>query len=74
MKKPAWYDVLKPREAVIAGVVGLAVVWPLTYYAIHGGYVFRSYSPLQQKNFGTAIDVLGFAIPYWSAKWLSKRR
>ena len=32
MKKPEWYDVLEPREAVIAGMVGLAVVWPLTYY------------------------------------------
>jgi hypothetical protein len=32
---PEWYDVLEPREAVIAGLVGLAVVWPLSYYAYH---------------------------------------
>ena len=75
MKKLAWYDVLEPREAVIAGIVrGLAVVWPLTYYAYHTGYVFWGYSPLQWKNLGTAIDVLGPAVPYCLVKWLVKRR
>jgi hypothetical protein len=74
MNKPEWYDVLRPHEARIAGVVGLAVVWPLTYYAIHKGYLFHDYSPLQQKNLGTAIDVLGFAVPYWFVKWLLERQ
>jgi hypothetical protein len=74
MKKPEWYDVLEPREAVIAGIVCLAVVWPLTYYAYHTGYVFWGYSPPQWKNVGTAIDVLSFAVPYCLVKWLVKRR
>lgn len=64
-KKPEWYDVLEPRAAVIAGVVGLAVVWSLTHYAYHGGYV--------SKNLGTAIDMLSFAVPYWFVKWSSTR-
>ena len=75
MKKSEWYDVLEPREAVIAGLVGLAVVWPLTYYAYHTGYyVFWGLSPPQWKAIGTAIDVLGFAVPYWLVKWFVKRR
>lgn len=68
MKNPAWYDVLGPREAVIAGLVGLAVLWPLTYYAYHAGYEFWGYSPRQWKNVATAIDVLAFAVPYWLVK------
>jgi hypothetical protein len=28
MKRPEWHEALKPREAVIAGLVGLAVVYP----------------------------------------------
>src|SRR5712671_4607407 len=64
MKRPEWYDVLEPREAVIAGIAGVAVVWPLIYYAYHAGYVFWGYSPRQWKDFGTAIDVLAFAVPY----------
>jgi hypothetical protein len=50
MKKSEWYDVLQPREAVIAGIVGLAVVWALTYYGYHTGYVFWGYSPPQWKT------------------------
>jgi hypothetical protein len=74
-KKPAWYDVLEPREAVIAGLVGLAVVWPLTYYAYYTGYyVFLGLSAPQWKAVGTAIGMLGFAVPYWLVKWLVKRR
>jgi hypothetical protein len=73
MNRPEWYHVLKPHEAVVAGIIGLAVVWPLTYYAYHAGYVFWGYSPPQWKNLGTAIDVLGFAVPYWLVKWLVKR-
>jgi hypothetical protein len=74
MKKPEWYEVLEPREAVIAGIVGLAVVWPLTFYASHAGYVFWGYSPRQWKDVGTAIIVLGFAVPYCMVKWLVKRQ
>lgn len=73
-QKPEWYDVLQPREAVIAGIVGLAAVWPLTYYAYHTGYVFWGYNPPQWKSLGLAIDVLGFAVPYFLVKWLVKRR
>jgi hypothetical protein len=74
MKKPEWYGVLEPREAVIAGIVGLAVVWALTYYASHSGYVFWGYSPPQWKNLGTALILLGFAVPYCLVKWLVQRR
>jgi hypothetical protein len=74
MKKPEWHDVLEPRQAVVAGIVGLAAVWPLTYYAHHAGTVFWGYGPAQWKNVGTAIDVLGFAVPYCLVKWLVKRR
>ena len=74
MKKPEWYDVLEPREAVIAGIAGVAVVWPLIYYAYHAGYVFWGYSPRQWKDFGTALDVLAFAVPYCLVKWLVKRQ
>ena len=74
MKKPEWYNVLEPREAVIAGIVGLAATWALTYYAHHAGYVFWGFSPPQWKNIGTAIDVLGFAVPYCLVKWLVKRQ
>lgn len=44
MQRPQWYDVLEPRGAVIAGAVGLAIVWPLGYYAFNAGYVFWGYS------------------------------
>ena len=74
MTKPVWHEVLEPREAVIAGVIGLAIVYPIVYCAYHAGYEFWGYSPRQWKNLGTAIDVLGFAIPYLLVKWLSKRR
>jgi hypothetical protein len=74
MKKPGWYDVLEPRQAVVAGIVGLAAIWPLTYYAYHTRYVFWGYSPPQWKNVGTAMDVLGFAVPYCLVKWLVNRR
>jgi len=74
MKKSKWYDVLGPREAIIAGVLGLAAVWMLTYCAYQTGYVFWGYSPPQWKSLGTAVDLLGFAVPYWLVKWLVKRR
>jgi hypothetical protein len=74
MKEPEWHEVLEPREAVCAGTVGLAIAWPLVYYAHHVGYVFWGYSPPEWKNLGTAIDVLGFAVPYVLVKWIVKRR
>jgi hypothetical protein len=54
--------------------VGLAAVWALTYYAYHTGYVVWGSSPPQWKNLGTAMVVLGFAVPYCLVKWLVKRR
>jgi hypothetical protein len=74
MKEPEWHEVLEPREAVLAGMVGLAIVWPLVYYAYHVGYAFWGYSPPEWKNLGTAVDVLGFAVPYVLVKWIVKRR
>jgi hypothetical protein len=74
VKKPEWYDVLEPREAVIAGIVGLAVVWSLSYYAKHTGYVlYWGYTDFEWKNLATAMMLLGFAVPYWLVKWLAKR-
>jgi hypothetical protein len=74
MKEPEWYEVLEPREAVFAGIIGFAVVYPLAYYAYHVGYVFCGYSPREWKNLGTAVDVLGFAVPYILVRWVVKRR
>ena len=75
IKKPAWYDVLEPREAVVAGIMGVAVVWPLTYYASHTGYYTAwGLTRPQWKDLGTALCLLGFAVPYWLVKWLVKRR
>ena len=74
MKESNWYDVLKPREAVIAGTVGLAVVYPLGFYAYRAGYVFWGYSPPQWKDLGTAIGLLSFAVPYLLVKWVVERR
>jgi hypothetical protein len=74
MKKPEWYDVLEPREAVIAGIVCFAIVWPLGFYLQNTGYVICGYSPKQWKDAGTAVSVLSFAVPYWLVKWWVKRR
>jgi hypothetical protein len=74
MKKPEWHNVLEPREAVIAGIVGLAAMWALGYYDYHTGYIFWDLSPPQRKDWGTLLMVLGFAVPYWLVKWLVKRR
>jgi hypothetical protein len=73
MRTPQWYDVLEPRTAVVAGVVGLTIVWSLTFYAFQAGYVFWGYSPEQWKSMGTAIDVLGFVIPYLLVKCFLKQ-
>lgn len=73
MKKAEWYDVLGPREAVIAGLVGLAVVWPLTYYAYRTAYYASWGLTLPQwRALGTAIDMLGFVLPYWATRWWVK--
>jgi ABC-type spermidine/putrescine transport system permease subunit I len=75
MKKPEWYDVLEPREAVIAGVVGIAIAVPLTSYAYHAGYPTAwGLTRGQWKEIGTATWVVGFAIPYWVVKWWVKRQ
>ena len=74
MKKPEWHNVLEPREAVIAGIVGLAAAWALTYTPPTPVYVFWGYSPPQWKNLGTALAVLGFVVPYCLVKRLVKRR
>ena len=39
MEGSEWFEVLKPRKAVIAGLVGLAIVYPCVYYASYTGYV-----------------------------------
>jgi hypothetical protein len=70
----SWYDVLEPREAVIAGIVGLAVVWPLMHYAIPVDYEGWGRSHDWWKGIGLAIMMLGFAVPYWLVKWWTTRR
>jgi hypothetical protein len=74
MKEPAWHNVLEPREAVIAGIAGAAAMWALSYYDYNVGYIFGDLSPLQRKNWGTLMMVLGFAVPYCLLKWLVRRR
>ena len=74
MKNPEWYEVLGPREAIFAGVIGFAIVYPLVYYAYHVGYVFWGHIPREWKNLGTAVDVLGFAVPYILVRWVVRRR
>jgi hypothetical protein len=69
MRNPQWYDVLGPRGAVVAGIVGLVVAWSIGRYAFNAGYI-----PLRYKDIVTAIDLLAFAIPYWAVKWSLKRR
>ncbi|MBB4256022.1 hypothetical protein GGD64_000016 [Bradyrhizobium sp. CIR3A] len=73
MKEPEWYEVLEPREAVLAGVIGFAVVCPLVYYASHVEYVLWGYSPREWKNLGTALVVLSFAVPYVLMRWGVRR-
>ena len=74
MRKPEWSDVLGPRAAVIAGMVGFAIVWPLGYYVSNAGYVFWGFTPPQYRNLVTVIDVLSFTLPYLLVKWWRKRR
>jgi len=74
MSAPQWHDTLGPREAVTAGLVGLAIVSALSIYASQAGYVFWGYSPPQWKDMGTAIELLGFAVPYLFVKWFLGRR
>jgi hypothetical protein len=50
MKKPEWHNFLEPREAVIAGVVGLAAMWALGYYDYNLGYIFWDLTPFQRKE------------------------
>jgi hypothetical protein len=69
MKSPQWHDALEPRIAVVAGVVGLAVVWPIGRYAFNAGYL-----SLRYKDLVTAVDLLAFVIPYLAVKWVLKRR
>jgi hypothetical protein len=73
MKQAQWYDVLEPRAAVIAGIVGLAIVWALCAYLRYGGhYAAWGISPTTSKNFGTLAILLGFALPYWLLRWWVK--
>jgi hypothetical protein len=62
---------LEPRAAVIAGLVGAAIAWLLSHYVID--YTAWGLTPPQRKNWGTALMVVGFALPYWVVKWLVKR-
>jgi len=70
-----WYEVLGPRAAVIAGLVGLAVVWPVTHYVSRTGY-YASWGLTfpQARAIGTLIVMLGFALPYWAVRWWVTRR
>ena len=74
MEGSEWFEVLKPRKAVIAGLVGLAIVYPCVYYASYTGYVLWGYSPPQWKGVGLAVDVLAFTLPYLLVKWVIERR
>ena len=74
MKQPEWYEALGPREAVVAGIIGFAVVYPLVYYAYHAGYALWGYRPPEWKNLATAADVLAFAVPYILVRWAVRRR
>jgi hypothetical protein len=74
MNGPNWWEVLEPREAVISGVIGLAIVYPITWYAYHNGYIFWGLTPTQWKNLGTAIDILSLAVPYFLVRWFTKIR
>lgn len=74
MKAPEWYDVMQPREAIIAGVVGFALVWPCGLYAYQSGLFIWGYAPAEWKNVGTAVDVLAFAIPYLVTRAVLRRR
>jgi hypothetical protein len=74
MNKSNWLDVLEPRKAVISGIIGLALVYPLTWYAYHNNYVFFGINPRKWKDWGTAIDVLSFAVPYLLVRRFTKRR
>jgi hypothetical protein len=78
MTKPYSIDVLKPREAVVAGAIGLGIVYPLMFYAVQGGYA-QSYVPWNMtarelKDWALAADALAFAIPYLLVKWYRRRR
>ena len=74
-KRPEWWSVLEPREAVIAGLVGLAIVSALGAYLHHGGYYTAwGIARTTSKNFGTLAMMLGFAVPYWLVKWRWKRQ
>jgi hypothetical protein len=74
MKEPEWHNVLEPREAVIAGVLGLAAMWALGALGyFDAGYIFWDLTPFQRKEWGTLLMVLGFAVPYCLVKWLVKR-
>ena len=65
---------LQPREALIAGLIGLAIVYPAVYYAFYDGYIIFGLTPKQWKGFGTVADALAFAIPYLVVKWLAEKR
>jgi hypothetical protein len=69
MEEP-WHAVLKPREAVIAGIVGLVIVWAPLFYAAQVGYVFWGYSPHEWRDLGMAMIALAFAVPYLLVKWI----
>jgi hypothetical protein len=75
MKHVPWYDLLQPRQAVLAGLLGLAVVWALGAYLHQSGYYTAwGLTRATSKNFGTLAILLGFAVPYWLVRWWVKRR
>ncbi len=72
--EPEWYDVLNPWQAVIAGAVGFALMFLLTRYASHVGFVIWGYGPKEWKGIGTVTIILGFVVPYCLVRWVMKRR
>lgn len=58
-----------PRSAVVAGIVGFAIVWPIGYVLYNAGLIEHRY-----KDLGTLIDVLSFVIPFVIVRHLHNRR
>lgn len=70
MSKPNPFEGIDaPRPAVIAGSVGLAIVWPIGYVLYNAGLIEHRY-----KDLGTLIDVLSFVIPFVVVRYVHNRR
>ncbi len=72
MKQSNWYDVLEPREAVIAGATGFAFVFALARYANHVDYVIHGMNPSEYRGFALAAAVYAFAVPYLAVRYFMR--